>query len=38
MTRPGEIVENFGKNWRIAMARKKTEWEDRVSRQVQTRG
>jgi hypothetical protein len=22
-TRPGEMVENFGKNWRIAMPRKK---------------
>lgn len=23
MTKPGEIVENFGKNWRMLMAKKK---------------
>lgn len=26
-TRPGEIVENFGKNWRISMKRKNLEGE-----------
>lgn len=25
MTKPGEMVENVGKNWRIAMPRKKLE-------------
>ena len=29
MTRPGEIVANFGKNWRMSMAKKKLHtWPD----------